>query len=565
MSIILGLNISGFHSSAAIISNGSIKAAITEERLSRIKSDKSFPKKAILNCCKIAGISISEISDIYIGWNPAYYLFNSNGNLQDSFNDRGKLIYSSVKEISSLLDDPKIKIQQEIQALGTNFKIHYVDHHLAHLSNSFLQSKFPKSDFLVADGFGETKSGIVGTINMDSINTISSFRTPHSLGSFYSTFTQFLGFNPNEDEWKVMALASLGDPKKEYKKIKNLICVNELNFELDLSFFEHFLFFTKNYFSPKFIETFGTPLKDNKLNQYHYNLVASVQKVVEESCFEILNNLQKLTKSNKLVLSGGAFMNSVMNGKLIENTNYEEVYIGGSPDDSGISTGSALYGCVYDKKGKININSKNQNYFGNEYSDQDIMDELNKRKINFKKIENIESYTAKLINQNKILAWFQGRSEFGQRALGNRSILANPKAVNIKEKVNSSIKYRESFRPFAPSIIKESQNDYLIILNDQNSYFMERVFTFKKEFWEKLPGVVHYNGTGRLQTVSIETNPKFYNLIREFEKLSGFPIILNTSFNVNGMPLVETPGDALDCFYMSGIDYLVLNNFIVSK
>jgi carbamoyltransferase len=564
--VILGINISGFHSSACLIVDGKIKAAITEERLSRIKRDKNFPKQSIQYCCKIAGLCIEDITDVYIGWNPSLYMYKSDNTIGDALKDRGKMAYFALNEIASMSDYNSLQIEQEIKTINSNIKIHFVNHHFAHLSNSFLSSGFTSADFFVADGFGENTTGLVGQIDYNGIKSFSNFRTPHSLGGFYSTFTEFLGFHPNGDEWKVMALASLGNPNIHYEKIKKLIKIIDLNFELDLSYFEHYMFFTEHYFSPKFVKEFGKPIsKLDELTQYHYDLVASVQKVVEDISIEILNNLHKKTGSKNIVLSGGFFMNSVLNGKILDKTLYEKIYIGGSPDDSGISIGSALYGLVYDKRHSNILPELNHNYYGGEFTNNDIKTELNKRKIRYIEISNVEEFVAKKLVDKNIIAWFQGRSEFGQRALGNRSILADPTVADIKDKVNSSIKYREGFRPFAPSILEERQNDFFVIEKNQHSYFMEKVFMFKNEYKNKLPGVVHFDGTGRIQTVSKKTNLKYHKLISEFEKLSGYPILLNTSFNINGMPLVETPSDAIDCFYKSGIDYLVMNNIIVEK
>ena len=564
--VILGVNISGFHSSACIIVNGEIKSAITEERLTRLKRDKNFPKQSIKYCCETAGITIDDITDVYVGWNPSVYMYKSDGTINDSLKDRGKMAYLSLNELASMTNSDSLEITQEIKTINSNWKIHYVNHHWAHLSNSFLSSGFKKSDFFVADGFGENTTGLLGSVDYNNINSLSNFRTPHSLGSFYSTFTEFLGFHPNGDEWKVMALASLGNSQTYYNNVKKLVKVNDLRFELDLSYFEHYMFFTEHYYSPKFIEEFGNPIsKLDELTQYHYDLVAAVQKVAEDVSVEILNNLQKTTNNKNIVVSGGFFMNSVLNGKILDKTNYENIYIGGSPDDSGISIGSALYGLVYDKKYTKTLPNLTHNYYGCEYSDLHIINELNKRKIKFTQIDNIEEFVATKLREKNIVAWFQGKSEFGQRALGNRSILADPTFDDVKDRVNSSIKYREGFRPFAPSVLEDNESDYFHISKNQHSYFMEKVFMFKEEFMNKLPGVVHFDGTGRLQTVSKNTNPKYYNLIKEFEKLSGYPIVLNTSFNINGMPLVETPSDALDCFYKSGIDYLVMNNIIIEK
>jgi carbamoyltransferase len=561
---ILGLNVSGFHSSACLIRNGEILHAITEERLSRKKQDKSFPIKAIKYCCENVGIEIEDITNIYVGWNPKYYLNTSDNTLYDAFRTRGKLSYLTLNEITSNLSN-EFEVKQVIQSLNREINIEYIDHHIAHASNSFIQSGFDDSDVLVLDGFGEVTTGFIGHVNDTGINASVKYETPHSMGLLYSTFTDYLGFRPNSDEWKVMALASLGNPDKYYEEVKSLIKFNGgVEFELDLSYFEFYLFFTQNYFSSKFEKLFGKTIKGGgELNQKHYDIVASLQKLVEETVLSILNSHQKTTNNKNLCISGGFFMNSVLNGKIINNTSYENLYIGGSPDDSGISIGSALYGWKYMLGKPIEKKQINHNYFGIPYTDTDILHELAKRKISYEILENPAKTAAEIIQNNEILGWFQGNSEFGQRALGNRSILANPTNPMMKDIVNSSIKYREGFRPFAPSVLSEDQES--LFINCEDTLFMERVFLFKEEVRDKLPAVVHFDGTGRLHTVNKEVNEKYYNLISEFKKFSGFGVVLNTSFNINGMPLVETPSDAIDCFYQSGIDALIMNEFLIRK
>jgi|TARA_B100001964_G_scaffold186844_1_gene207630 carbamoyltransferase len=546
--------------------DGKLVAAITEERLSRVKRDKRFPNQAIKYVCDIAKIDVSEITDVFVGWNPVHYMHKSDNTLLDALQNRGKIAYLALDELSAMSDSRVIEITQNVRTENSECNIHFVDHHLAHLCNAFCTSGFKRSDFFVADGFGEVTTGLLGYVTSNKIHEFDEFRSPHSLGSFYSTFTDFLGFKANSDEWKVMALASLGDHHVYYDKVRSLIRVDDLQVELDLSYFEHFLFFTQDYFTNKFVNEFGPRVTDtNNLDQQHFNLVAAVQKVVEDVVIEILHNLHKRTDAKHLVVSGGFFMNSVLNGKIIDRTPYEHLHIGGSPDDSGISIGSALYGLRY----KLNDDKENElmnhNYLGGEYSDEQVIHELEKRKVRYKQITSIENFAATKLKQGKIVGWFQGKSEFGQRALGNRSILADPTIPDIKNKINSSIKYREEFRPFAPSILHEKQREYFSSAKSQTSYFMERVFTFDEWCHEALPGVVHFDKTGRLQTVSESINPRYYRLISEFGKLSGHPVVLNTSFNLNGMPLVETPAHAIDCFYQSGIDCLIMGNVVVEK
>lgn len=563
---ILGINCSGFHSSACLMREDRILYAICEERISRIKRDRSFPHQAIDYCCKAAGIDFNQVSDVFIGWHPRFYIQQSDSTLTEAFKSRGKLSYLALNELATKIKGEITDVLHTVMHEQGELRIHFVDHHKAHAAGGFFLSGFDHAAFLVLDGFGENTAGLAGTMSVNEFTTIQKHRTPHSLGSFYSTFTDFLGFTPNNDEWKVMALASLGDPTQYYQKVRSLVTVSDLNLELDLSYFEHFLFFTPNYYSQKFIEAFGPPRgKDDELEQRHYDVVAAAQKVTEETIFAILQNLHKRTGEKNLIVGGGTFMNSVCNGKIVENTPFENLFIGGSPDDSGVCLGSALYGAHFTTKQLKCPYFLGHNYFGRLYPTDEIRSYLTSRKLKFTEVDNPALEAARLLRQKKIVAWFQGASEFGQRALGNRSILADPTLPEAKDLVNQSIKYRETFRPFAPSVIRERQNDYFEIHGNQDSLYMEKVFSTKKEWRKKLPGVVHFDGSGRLHSVDRGVNPSFHKLLQEFEKLSGVPIVLNTSFNINHMPLVESPQDAIHCFSVCGLDVLILENLLLSK
>ena len=566
MSKILGINCSGFHSSACLIVDGEIQYAICEERLSRVKQDKAFPLRAIKYCCDAANIRFSEITDAFVGWHPRFYISQSDNTLDDALQNRGKLSYLTLNELATLSNTPIEDVSQSLLTGNSNLKIHFVDHHKAHAANVFFHSGCNKADFLILDGFGEITCGISGVMDGDKIEVFRSYPTPHSLGLFYAAFTDFLGFKRHRDEWKVMALSSLGNPEKYYPFIRSLITVKGLEYEVDLRYFEYYLFFTPRFFSRKLCDVLGDPLpKGAEPSQRDCDIVAAVQRVVEETVFEMLNTLHSKTGNKNLALGGGFFMNSVLNGKVHECTPYKNVFLGGSPDDSGISIGSALYGLNYVLNEKTYPTHLTHNYFGRTYSDEEVLVELKRRKIRVSEVDHLPSTVAKLVRSKKIVGVFHGRSEFGQRALGNRSILADPTHADIKDIVNATIKCRESFRPFAPSILKERQSDVFEVDDNQTSYFMERVFRYRTGWKGKAPAVVHFDGTGRLQTVDKEVNPLFYEVIQEFEKLSGVPLVLNTSLNINGMPLVETPGDALDCFYQSGLDALVLHNYLVEK
>lgn len=566
MAYALGINCSGFHSSACLLSEGRIVAAICEERLTRVKQDKSFPHQAIRYCLDVAGITLADVQHAFVGWHPRHYLRRSDGTLSDALRARGKMGYLALNELATQFSAPLIDVEETLRSENAALTIHFVDHHLAHLANAYEQSGFPAADFLVLDGFGELSTGMCGHLADGKAEVFNQYPTPHSMGSFYSTFTDFLGFKPDGDEWKVMALSALGDASVYYDKIRPLVKVDGTGFELDLSYFEHYIFFKPGFYSQKLVELLGPPLpRGAEPGEREHNIVAAVQLVAEETIFSLLSALHARTGNDTLVVGGGFFMNSVCNGKITDNTPYKRVFIGGSPDDSGICIGSAFHGARNVLGDAIPSAEAKHNYFGRAYSQEEIDAELVRRKISFSKLEDAPRMAAGLLREGNVVAWFQGGSEFGQRALGNRSILADPTRADMKDAVNASVKYREGFRPFAPAILSEHQHEVLELPEGQNVYFMEKVYKIRPEMREKLPAVTHFDGTGRPQTVLKETNPRFHSLITQFQALSGVPVVLNTSFNVNGMPLVESPGDAISCFYACGLDALILGDALLLK
>ena len=503
---------------------------------------------------------------MFVGWHPRFYLQKSDSTLTEAFKSRGKLSYLSLNELATKVKGEITDVLQVITRANGALRIHFVDHHCAHAAGAFLLSGFNRAACLVLDGFGENTTGLAGTIAPGKISIRATHRFPHSLGCFYSTFTDYLGFTPNHHEWKVMALAALGDPRRYYRQVRSLVRIDDLTLELDLSFFEHFLYFTPHYYSQKFVQAFGPPrAPDQALKQRHYDLVAAVQKVTEETVFALLRQLHHSTRQIKLVLGGGVFMNSVCNGKILEHTPFRDLFIGGSPDDSGVGLGSALHGAHFTRPHVHRPSFIGHNYLGRTYSEREIRDYLTSRKIRFTELANPARQAAQLLRERKIVGWFQGASEFGQRALGNRSILADPTLPEVKDLLNASIKYRESFRPFAPSVIRERQHEFFEIHGDQDSLYMEKVFKVHQKWRRRLPGVVHYDGTGRLHSVDRKINPLFHQLLKEFAKLSGVPILLNTSFNINHMPLVESPQDAVHCFAVCGLDALIMDRFLIVK
>ena len=361
-----------------------------------------------------------------------------------------------------------------------------------------------------------------------------------------------------------MGASAYGDSKKFQKKIKETYEILEEGFQLDLSFFNHFQFHRPGLFTEKLssLLNLSPNIQDKELTQEYYDLAAAVQKSFEEIYFSLIKQLFKKNHSQNLVISGGSALNSLANGKVLENSNFKKIFIPPVPDDSGVSLGAAQY--VYNKiyNGKKQYVMKN-NYLGPKYAEERILKTLKTCKLNFKNIVNIEEHAAKKIVEGKIIGWFQGSLEFGDRALGNRSIIADPRDKLMKDKVNKLVKYREPFRPFAPAILYEELENYFV--NPSPTPFMEKVLHVIESKKKLIPAVTHEDGTGRVQTVSIESNHKFYKLIYSFYKLTNIPILMNTSFNLKGEPIVCSPEDAIRTFFSSGLDLLYIENFCISK
>jgi len=362
-------------------------------------------------------------------------------------------------------------------------------------------------------------------------------------------------------------MAAYGNPSIYQNAIEKLIILKEDGkYELDLTYFDHYNFDTPKRYSPKMEAIIGKARdKHESIEQRHYDIAASVQLTFEKAVYHLLNYLFKITNLKKVCLSGGAAMNCVMNGKIVGNTPFEEVFIPYAPDDSGNSIGGALYLHHNILERPYNVKKETSSYLGRSWGDKEIKEILDKYQVSYIVPDDLYLTTVKLIKDENIVGWFQGRAEFGQRALGNRSILATPLEKDIKRKINAKIKYREDFRPFAPSILEERARDFFDITENVKSPYMEQVFPVKKEMQSKIPAVVHNDGTGRVHMVSKKTNTEFYRLIEAFESLTTIPILLNTSFNVSGEPIVNSPEDALRTFTTSGLDVLVIGKYIITK
>ncbi len=571
--LILGIAHDLVISSASLIENGKVIFAISEERLNRIKHYKGFPKLAIKACLKFKKINLDDLDYIAVGWNPLNTMHYPDNKISNLARHRGEYLYSIPNQLI------QFKKNNDSNYFTQSFdnsksKIIYFNHQDCHAAHAFFHSGFSKSSIITVDGRGEFETGYFGIGNNNKISKISNLIFPNSLGLFYASITQFLGFKAESDEWKVMALCAYTSKKNnKYINLFNQLYSNNSNlngFELNNKFFS-FAYpdvHKGNFFNSNLIKLLGQPRKSKeRLSKKHYQIAYALQYHFEKIMTNFILKLKNKTKSKNLVFAGGCAMNCKFNGIIKKKCKLNNVYIPSAPDDSGISVGAGIL--AYSKFSKLN-NKKNinkqvlENYWGTEYLNKEIKKILDNNKIKYKISNNICKEVAKLISKNNLVGWFQGRSEFGQRALGNRSILADPRNINIKSKINLAIKFRENFRPFAPAIIKHYFDDYFYTDGEKDIPFMEKTKFFKKNVLKIVPGVVHNDSTGRVQTVD-KTNLLFFNLINNFYKLTDVPILLNTSFNLNGEPIVESPSDALKTFYSCGLDYLIINNFVINK
>jgi len=570
---ILGINAYHGDSSASIHKNGELIAATEEERFRRIKHWAGFPSEAIKFCLKEANINISEVDFITISRDPS-------ANLQKKiFHSLKNLV--SVKAIKDrLANSMKVGSTKEELAKALNVsvesikgEIKNIEHHRSHMASAFYPSPFKEAAILSIDGFGDFTSTMIGVGKGTQIEVLDSVIYPHSVGVFYTTFTQYLGFPNYGDEYKVMGLAPYGKPKYLEQLRDVLVFKDNGLFELNTKYFKHakegVSMSWENgepniepIFSDFMIEKFGPARqKSEKLGQHHIDLATSVQKITEELIFHILNHLQKRTGLENICIAGGVAQNSVANGKVLDNTSFKNIYIPSAGHDAGTSVGSALFH-YHHNLNKPRTKPVFHAYTGSKFSNEEIEKILTQKGVNYTKYSDEQLYevvTEQLINAG-VVGWFQGRAEFGPRALGHRSIIVDPRRKDAKELLNEKIKRRESFRPFAPSILAEYVEEYFE--RTDKVPFMEKVYPIKKEKHEVIPAVTHVDGTGRLQTV--EKGDRYYDLIETFRKKTNVPVLLNTSFNENE-PIVNTPEEALDCFQRTKMDMLVLENIVVTR
>ncbi|MBK9983479.1 MAG: carbamoyltransferase [Saprospiraceae bacterium] len=574
---ILGLNAYHADSSAAIFKDGVLIAATEEERFRRVKHWAGFPDQAIKFCLHEAGISLDDLHSIAIGRDPKAKLFTKilfaashPGIGMNAIRNR----MQNAKKISSIPEE-FLRIFPGSDKENIEHKLRYIEHHRAHLASAFFASPFREAALLSIDGSGDFTTTMLGHGMDTSMEIYDSIDFPHSIGIFYSAFTQFLGFPHYGDEYKIMGLAPYGKPVY-VDKLRHIVkLLNNGLFKLDLRYFtatkgniisygdDHIPVVDK-LFSKKLVEEMG-PARNGKdpITQFHMDIAASVQRYTEEIIFHLLHGLYERNKLESVCIAGGVAQNSVANGKIKSNTPFKNVYIPSAGHDAGIAMGSALY--VYHQlMHEERMPAIWSAYTGSRYDNSQIESMLKSANLRYTSYSDEQLYeivSERLVNGG-VIGWFNGRAEFGPRALGARSILADPRRKDAKELLNSKVKRRESFRPFAPSILKDYVGEYFNVIDDVP--FMEKVFPVRIDKQELIPAVTHVDGTGRLQTVDEATNPRYYRLIKRFYEKSGVPILLNTSFNENE-PIVNSPKEALDCFLRTQMDMLVLENIVIER
>jgi len=581
--IILGLNAFHGDSSACIVVDGQLIAAAEEERFRRIKHWAGLPTEAIRYCLEASRISIGEVDRIAINRNPsanalrkALFAFSQSPSLS-AITDRLK----NAGKVRGIRD--AIAGGLGVAPLTVRAQIDNVEHHLAHLASAFFVSPFQEAAVLSVDGFGDFASSMWGIGLGNRIELADRTYFPHSLGLFYLAVTQYLGFPNYGDEYKVMGLAPYGQPIEIEKMRKIVKLLPEGRFELDLDYFLHHsegVAMVWENGEPAIGRVFSQVLESllgpirktgEPLDTRHWNVAASAQAMYEEAFFHILDHMHTKTGIKALAFAGGCAMNSVANGKILERSRFKDVYLQSAAGDAGGAIGAA-YSVWHQVLEKPRSFEMRHAYWGPEYSTDEIAAMLEQRKpellgekcdvVCIQDEVALCRRTAQAISEGKVIGWFQGRMEWGPRALGNRSILGDPRRENMKDILNLKIKRRESFRPFAPSILRDHVKDWFE--TDYGVPFMLQVFQIQENRRFQIPAVTHVNGSGRLQTVTEEQNSRYYRLIKTFGDLTGVPILLNTSFNENE-PVVCRPEEALNCFLRTKMDVLVLGDYLIER
>ena len=563
---ILGIKSGGHESAACLVKDGIVVAAAEEERFNRIKHAKGFPHMAMKWCLESEGITLYDIDYVASPIDPwkgiphmAFHFLRYFPRTLQLAKERSEGEYMNYfKEKDFVIQSAKADKKK------CKFKFVPVEHHIAHAASAFLVSPFEESAILTIDAVGEWTSTMLSYGKGTEIKKIREIEFPHSLGFLYQAFTKYLGFEAGDGEGKVMGLAPYGDWRPYIKIFRDLVKTTPNGgFKLDLNYFDFHIYGHKQMLSEKAMKIFNNPrVPEGKMEKHHKDVAAALQKRLEEVAVHMAKWLQEKTKSENLCLAGGVALNSVMNMKILEETKFKNIFIQPAAIDSGAVLGAAIYASV--KKLHERSYVMDHAYLGPEYTDSEFEAALKKARLKYKWVDDIEAHTAKLLARQKIVGWFQGRMELGPRSLGNRAIICDPRTGKMKDILNARVKHREGFRPFAPSVLADRAEEFFDLRGNESPYML-LVPKVRKNKRNAVPAITHVDGTARVQTVREDQNPRYYKLIFEFSKLTKVPVILNTSFNIRGQPIVNTPEEAIKTYLNTGMDVLVLGNYITEK
>lgn len=568
--IILSLNCFVFHSSACLVKDGELIAFAEEERFTRDKGTGDFPYNAIKYCLDVEGISINDVDYFGFHWKPLYKFHIR------VFQVLKNIIYASKKTdgyIGKWMNMFRAKkilknhFKDEWKKRTKPYRFYRVKHPVTHGASSFLVSPFDEAAIMTMDGSGEVACTTLAVGEGNNIRTLKEINFPHSLGYIFVSLTDYLGFRPNSDEYKIMSLKSYGKQSRYYDIVKDIIKLKaEGEYSIDLSYFNYQKGIRNPWVSNKFIEVFGPKRNYNdEMTEDYIDIAWAFQKRLEDVGLHIADYLHKVTGKDYLCIAGGTGLNSVMNGMILKKGPFKDVFVQPAANDTGCCIGSAYY--IYNTILKNPRNYVfNSPYLGPSYTDEQVKAALDSKGLTYTYFEDeneLVSATAKQLADGKVVGWHQGRMEVGPRALGSRSILGDPTNVEMQDVLNVKIKHREKFRPFAPSVLEEYASEYFDC--DRPSPYMTFVLGVKRNKKDLIPAITHVDCTARIQTVNKEVSPRYWNLINKFKELSGVPMVVNTSFNVMGEPVVNTPEESINCFLNTDMDYLAIENYIVSK
>ncbi|MDW7760217.1 MAG: carbamoyltransferase [Acidobacteriota bacterium] len=564
---VLGISAYLADSSAALVKDGVLVGAIEEEKLVRKKHTGEFPRRAIEFLLTEEGVTFEDIDHVAFFFKPLPALWHRIPLILRHLPGSLDFLGSHGSEWMQMLRIQSF-LRRTFNAERAKFKFHNVSHHVCHAASSFFLSPFDSSAVITVDGAGEWENTAFWHAQGTRITRLHRECFPNSLGYLYAAVTQHLGFRPNSGEGKVMGLSSYGDPRTYEAEFEKILSYNDNGrYHIDLTYFDYHrnaasIRNSKRWVSRKFIDRFGAMREpESQIEKRHEDIAAALQSAFNKVFVHMVNALHRMTGESNLCMAGGVILNSVANGYAFRRSPFRDVFIQPAAGDGGTSVGAAL--AVYYRYNALRRESPSPYIFtGPEFQKAEMAAAIEKKGLAYREVP-AASTAARLVAEGKIVGWFQGKLEFGPRALGNRSILADPRQADMKDIINARVKFREPFRPFAPTILEERLGDYFDYAYP--TPVMLLVYDVLPDKRAVIPAVTHVDGSGRVQTVSKKENPLYYDLIREFEKITGVPVVLNTSFNVRGDPIVCTPEDALECFLNSGMDHLIMADYLVSK